>query len=279
VPRQGRLVQPPAWLVHAALRAGEAVEWPLALTDPTLSLAAQLLVRSTRPAFGTDADAFLLAGVPAVTLSDSPLLAIDVAYHRPEDTADRLDPARLAAWTTAAAAVVRRLDALAGRPISEDRYLVAFGRVWLHRDLLWMGFLLWALLVVQGFIGRRRGAVSDGLAEHRRAFPGFPFRLFLLVSVVADPIFALLLWPAALLAFAVPPRRALRLLWAVLGLLPSLGYATVLLWAWSQGFVGPWAPPLPGTALVAAALAAYCYLLWRTLASVSIARSHSSSVV
>ncbi len=264
VPRDGRLVQPPAWLAHAALRAGRAVGWPLAMTDPTLPLGAQLLVRSTRPAFATDADPFVRAGLPAVTLSDSPLLALDPAYHGPEDTAERLDAARLAAWTTAVAALVRRLDALGGRPVPEDRYLVAFGRVFPHRDLLWMGFLLWALLVVQDFLARRGAAApAGGAVSHRRVFSAFPFRLLLIVSVVADPIFAILLWPSALLAFAVPPGRAMRLLWAALGLLPSAAYVALLLWASGRGFVGPWAPPLPGTALAAAALAAFAYLLWR----------------
>lgn len=285
VPRDGRLAQPPAWLVHALLRAGEAAEWPLALTDPTLTVPAQLLVRSTLPAFGTDADPFLRAGVPAVTLSDSPLLAIDPAYHRPEDTADRLDPARLAHWTRTAAAAVRRLDALAGRPVPEDRYLAACGRVWLHRDLLWVGFVLWGMLVAQGFLRRRRrGApAGDGAAVQRRGFTAFPFRLLLLLSVVTTPVFAILLWPAAALTLAVPARRGLRLLSAALGLLPALVYTGALLWAWRLGFVGPWAPPLPGAPLIAAALLAFGYLVWRgpesrSDASVSIVRSHSSSV-
>jgi hypothetical protein len=280
VPRGGELLQPPAWLAHAVLRGAQAAEWPLAMTDPTLPLPAQLLVRSTRPAFGADSDAFLRAGVPAVTLSDSPLLALDPAYHRPEDGASRLDAARLAAWARATAAAVRRLDALAGRPVPEDRYLVAFGRVWLHRDLLRTGFLLWALLVVKGFTGRRRGApMGDGLAEHGRAFPGFPFRLLLLFTVVTAPVFAVLLWPAAALALAVPRRRGLRFLWAGLALLPAALYLGLLVWAWAEGFVGAWMPPLPGAPLVAAALLAFGYLLAANPRRTSIARSHSSSVV
>ena len=263
VPRDGRLAQPPAWLVHALLRAGEAVDWPLALTDSALPLAAQLLVRSTRPAFGTDADPFLAAGVPAVTLSDSPLLTLDPAYHTAADSAGRLDAARLARWTEATAAAVRRLDVLAGRPVPEDRYLVGLGRVWLHRDLLWIGFLLWALLVVRGLAGRRRRDVppEERLAARRRDLPAFVFRALLLAAVVTAPVFAVLLWPAAALAAWLPRRRALRLLWAALAVLPAAAYAAVLLWAWGKGLVGAWAPPLPGAVFVAAALAASVYLL------------------
>ena len=286
VPRDGRLAQPPAWLVHALLRAGEAVGWPLALTDPTLRLLSQLLVRSTRPAFGTDADPFLAAGVPAVTLSDSPLLALDPAYHTAADTAERLDAARLAHWTEATAAAVRRLDALAGRPVAEDRYLVGFGRVWLHRDLLWIGFLLWALLVVRGLAGRRRrdAPPEERLAAQRRGLPAFVFRALLLAAVVTAPVFAVLVWPAAALAAWLPRRRALRLLWVGLAILPAAAYAAVLLYAWGKGLVGPWAPPLPGFAFVAAALAAFLYLCARegaaaSSASSAIARSHSSSEV
>jgi Peptidase family M28 len=269
VPRDGRLAQPPAWLVHALLRAGDAVGWPLALTDPTLPLVSQLLVRSTRPAFGSDADPFLAAGVPATTLSDSPLLRLDPAYHTAADGAARLDTARLGRWTEATAAAVRRLDALAGRPVPEDRYLVGLGRVWLHRDLLWVGFLLWALLVVRGLAGRRRrgAAPEERLAAQRRGLPAFVFRALLLAAVVTAPLFAVLLWPAAALAAWLPRGRALRLIWAALALLPAAVYAAVLLWAWWKGLVGAWAPPLPGAAIVAAALAAGVYLMARATSS------------
>ncbi|HEX5761176.1 MAG TPA: M20/M25/M40 family metallo-hydrolase [Thermoanaerobaculia bacterium] len=287
VPRDGRLAQPPAWLVHALLRAGDAVGWPLALSDPTLPLLAQLVVRSTRPAFGSDADPFIAAGVPAATLSDSPLFELDPAYHTPRDTASRLDPERLARWTELTAAAVRRLDALAGRPLPEDRYLAAFGRVWLHRELLWIGFLLWALLVLRGFFGRRRelpGAEASGSAAvHRRPYPALFFRFLLILAVVTAPLFAVLLWPAAALALRLPRRPALRVTWGALALLPAAFYLSALFWAWSEGLVGPWVPPLPGFALVAAALAAFLYLCARagaaSPASSAIARSHSSSEV
>ena len=270
VPRDGRLAQPPAWLVHALLRAGEAVDWPLALTDPSLPLLSQLLVRSTRPAFGSDADPFIAAGVPAVTVSDSPLLALEPAYHTAADTGERLDAARLARWTEATSAAVRRLDALAGRPVPEDRYLVGLGRVWLHRDLLWIGFLLWALLVVRGLAGRRRrrdAPPEERLAAQRRGLPAFVFRALLLAAVVTAPVFAVLLWPAAALAAWLPRRRALRLLWAGLAVLPTAAYAATLLFAWGKDLVGPWAPPLPGFAFVAAALAAGVYLFARATSS------------
>src|SRR6185369_5027436 len=158
------------------------------------------------------------------TLSANSPLHLDPAYHRPTDTADRLDPARLGSWTTAAAAAVRRLDRLAGRPLPEDLYLVVFGRVWLRRDLYWVGFLLWGLLV---FRHRPRRAVWAGeTPEERRrrqraGLPGFVFRMLFLAVVFVVPVFSVLLYPAALLAH-VPPRKPLRRgLWIVLGLSPT----------------------------------------------------------
>src|SRR6185295_8513208 len=137
----------PGWLVHAVLKSGEAVGWPYAVADNRWSLLAQLVFRSADIQYGSDSESFLARGVPSVTLTDSSLLALDPAYHRPADVAARLDARRLDRWTQAVAAAVRRLDVLAGRPLPEDRYLAVFGRIWLRRDLIWAGFLLWALLV------------------------------------------------------------------------------------------------------------------------------------
>jgi len=167
------------------------------------------------------------------------------------------------------AATVRRLDALPGRPAPEDTYLVLFDRVWLRRDLYWAGFLIWVLLVFRGIPGRWRGA---GTGERRRRgrlyLPGFAFRWLFLVTLLVSPVFtAPLLFPAALLclvpvAIPVPEGwwRALAVLpW--LGFLPALFYLAFTATAWARGLAVGWALGLAPSALLAATLAAYAFLL------------------
>lgn len=251
----------PGWLVHALLRSGEAVGWPYEMSDARASFLAQLVLRSARVRLGADSDPLLALGVPALSLSDTSLLSFDPAYHRPTDTAARLDAGRLAQWSAAVAAAVRRLDHLAGRPIAEDDYLVLFGRVWLRRDLAWIGFLLWILLVFRGRPGRWRGTPEEErLRQGRRYLPGFAFRILFLLALFIAPVFAVLLFPAALLAL-VPPRGLwTRLLWAFLGLLPLLIYLAALggafalgLASWKAGFQGGWG----AAAVILGAFAAY----------------------
>lgn len=234
----GNRVLAPGWLVHSVLRSGEAVGWPFAAADPRFPLLGQLVVRSVGILHGSDSESFLVRGIPSVTLSDSSLLSLDPAYHRPTDTAGRLDAGRLDRWTQAVSAAVRRLDALAGRPIPEDQYLVLAGRVWLRRDLIWVGFLLWGLLVFRGLPGRWRGASTAEHGRQMRAYlPGLLFRALLLASVFVAPVFAVLLFPAAALAL-VPPRPAwARAVWIVLGVCPLLAFLAVLGAAIAKGAV------------------------------------------
>jgi hypothetical protein len=219
----------PGWLVHSVLKSGEAVGWRYTMADNRFPLIGQLVFRSTRILYGSDSESFLSQGVPSLTLTDSSLTVEDPAYHQPTDVGARLDARRLERWTQAVAAAVRRLDALAGRPRPEDRYLVAFGRVWLHRDLMWVGFLLWVLLVFRGRPGRWRGSST---AEHGRQMwvylPGFLFRLLLLLAIFLAPVFSVLLLPAAALAL-IPPRRLwARILWIVAGAAPLLCFLGAL---------------------------------------------------
>jgi uncharacterized protein len=216
-------VMPPGWLVHAVERSGDAVGWRYDLADHRFSLPAQLLLRSVDVRLGSDSDSFLRRGIPAVTLSDSSLLNLDPAYHRPADVAARLDVRRLDSWTQGAAAAVRRLDALAGRPLFEDQYLDFLGHVWLRRDLIWIGFLLWMLLVLRGRPGRWRGATAGERRRQMHTYlPGFLFRGLLVLAIFLAPVFAVLLWPVALLALAPPRRWGWKVLWIVLGCLPVL---------------------------------------------------------
>lgn len=225
----GRQAFAPGWLVHSVLRAGEAVGWPFEAADNRFPFLVQLIVRSVEVGYGSDSESFLKHGIPSVTLSDSSLLVLDPAYHRPTDTTGRLDGERLEQWTQTVAAVVRRLDSLAGRPLPEDQYLVFAGRVWLRRDLIWVGFLLWVLLVFRGRPGRWRGVSTTEHGRQMRTYlPGFLFRLLLLAAIFLAPVFAVLLFPAAALSLVRPRPVWTRVLWVLLGFLPFFAYLAVL---------------------------------------------------
>ena len=225
----GRRELAPGWLVHSVLRGGEAVGWPFETADNRFPFLVQLVVRSVEVGYGSDSESFLEHGIPSVTLSDSSLLVLDPAYHRPTDTAGRLDGERLDRWTQAVAAVVRRLDSLAGRPLPEDQYLVFAGRVWLRRALIWVGFLLGGLLVFRGLPGRWRGTSTAEHGRQMRSYlPGLLFRVLLLAAIFLAPVFAVLLFPAAALALVRPRPVWARVLWALLGFLPFLAYLSVL---------------------------------------------------
>jgi|GEM_PF-1869647 len=261
----GPVVLPPGWLVHAVLRSGDAVGWPLSMADPHVPLLMQLVQRSVRVRFGADSDAFQAAGIPAVTLSDSSFLSLDPTYHKATDVAAGLDAHRMEQWTTAVAATVRRLDRLAGAPLSEDQYLVLNGSVWLRQPLWTVGAILWGALVFRGIPGRWRGVSAEERARQRRHYmPGYVFRLLLLVALFASPLFAILLFPAAALALLPPRRGGLRLLWIVLGLLPLGAYVFALIGGVFAGVVslrgGFLASPL-ALFLVVATFVAYAVML------------------
>jgi hypothetical protein len=249
----------PGWLVHAVLRSGEAVGWPFAVTDRRFSLLSQLVVRSGKVRDGLGSEAFLERGVPSVTLSDRSLLTPDPVAP--------LDGRRLDRWAQAVAAAVRRLDALTGRPLPEDQYLVLGGRVWLRRDLLWVGFLAWALLVFRGLPGRWRGASAEEHGRQMRSYlPGFLFRAFLLAAVFLAPVFAVLLLPAAVLALFPPRPVWAQVLWIVAGLLPLLAYFAVLGVALGHRIVsleGGFQGGSPAAVLIPAALLAWGFLIAR----------------
>ncbi|MEA2599198.1 MAG: hypothetical protein QOF89_190 [Acidobacteriota bacterium] len=264
---RGGRVLPPGWLVYAVQRSGAAVGWPYAVADNRFPLFAQLLLRSVDVRFGADSDSFLRRRVPAVTLSDSSLFDLDPAYHRSADVASRLDVPRLERWTQATAAAVRRLDVLAGSPLFEDQYLAVLGRVWLRRDLIWIGFLLWALLVLRGRPGKWRGTSAE---ERRRQMgtylPGFLFRGLMVLAIFLAPIFSLFLWPAALLSLAPPRGAGARAVWIVLGCLPFLLFLAGLGVAVAHGLVRTRAGFQGETAaavLIPAALAAYSVSIGR----------------
>lgn len=219
----------PAWLVHFLLRSGEAVGWEYDMSDAQAPFLAQLVLRTARVRLGADANSFTAQGIPAISVSDSSLLRMDPAFHRPTDTPARLDAARMEAWTIAVTAAVRRMDRLAGRPVQDDEFLVLFDRVWIRRDLYWAGIGLWLLLA---FRGRPRGARFETSAERSRAWrrhlPGVLFRALFLAAVLLSPVLSVLLFPAGLLAAFPPKRTWARISGIVLGLLPLLIFAGAL---------------------------------------------------
>ena len=205
-----RRVLTPAWLVHAVIKGAAAADFPLAVLDPRWSWLSQLSVRCTVPARWSDSRAFLEAGIPAVTLSD---LALTTRWEHDEnqrDTLERINGERLRSWVKVLTAVSRQLDTLEGRPMHETEYLVVGGRVWTRRDMVWVGFVLWVLLVWRGLPGRWR---QSGSWERRRAgriyLPAFAFRMLFLVAVFWVPTFAaLLLYPIGVLALLGTVRSA-----------------------------------------------------------------------
>lgn len=243
---RGERITTPGWLVDAVLDGGTSVDWRFHVADPRWPLPLQLLLRGTRVRFGADSGSFLERGIPAVTLSDSSFFAMDPAYHKPIDQVDRLDAARLEAWTRTVTATVRRLDGLKGRPAPDGDYLVLARRVWSRWALAAIGLALAALLVIRYRVPR--------------SWP-FPV-LFAAACLIAPTLAVPLLVPAALLALVGPGRRWRRVLWTFLGLLPLLLYLLLLfaawavrLSAWKSGYQESWI----GAALVVAALALWTF--------------------
>ena len=255
----------PGWLVHSLLRSGEAVGMSYRMSDARFPVLAQLVLRTARLQLGADSDAFVAQGIPALTVSDSALVKMDPAFHKPIDTASRLDAARMGRWTEAVTAAVRRMDRLSGRPVSEDEYLVLFNRVWLRRDIYWVGLALWVLLLFRGRPGRWSfRSREESVREGWRYAPGFAFRWLFLLAFFLAPVLALLLFPAALIA-AFPPRKTwARLLLILAGLLPLLIYAASLSIAFlggmasrKAGFLGGW----PAAILIPGAAVAFVFLM------------------
>jgi len=160
---------------------------------------------------------------------------------------------------------VRRMDRMPGRPIAEDEYLVLFNRVWLRRDIYWVGLALWVFLLFRGRPGRWSfRSREESVREGWRYAPGFAFRWLFLLALFLAPVLALLLFPAALIA-AFPPRRTwARLLLILAGLLPLLIYAASLSIAFlggiasrKAGFLGGW----PAAVLIPGAAVAFVFLM------------------
>lgn len=258
--RGGRVITP-GWLVHATMQAAESVDFDLVAVDRYWSWWAQLAVRCALPTRVSDGRRFLESGVPAVTLSDLALTAERVGGPNGEDSLDTVDGERLQSWVRVVAATARRLDQVAEPPAHETEYLVLGGKVWHRRDLIWVGFAIWILLVWRGLPGRwRQSAAVERRRAGRSYLPGFAFRMLFLLAVFSIPTFAtLLLNPVAILALAgTAPTHQLRRLMCLAAALPTLGFAGWMAVGQLRGwFVVDSAALLPA-ALVGLTLVTYC---------------------
>jgi len=252
----------PAWLIHTALRAGASVGFAPAVGDRRLPLPAQWVLRSVVTPYASDDEAFTAAGVPALLLTDFSLWDPYSGYHAAGDVADALDPERLEHWATWLGAVVLRLDGIDGRPRWGDEALV-LRRVWTRRDLVWMGFALWALLVLRHFRASRLQSASPSDSRSRRAgFAGSVFRLLSLLAAWWVPVLAVLVtYPVALLDLLRSRRvRRARVLEA-LALLPLLAWAILIARASAEGLVAGWGLGVMATALLVATPLAFVWQL------------------
>jgi hypothetical protein len=239
-----RSVIAPAWLVRSALEGSREAGAPLGVGDPWLSWLYQPAVRTFRVRLYGDDLSFLQSGHPALFASDSSFSAFYPDYHKPSDTADKLDAAALERMGRSVLGVVRALERVPRGPAEEPQWFAAFGRV-----------LGWPWLVGLGAAsllpGLWRASRTGGLALVARLVQSVLACVFLWLHPV--PALWLLLVPHLLL----PWRRSW---WAVLlALAPAVSLLAIGGSAWWRGAVnGVWLAPWE---IVVAALAlAFAFL-------------------
>jgi hypothetical protein len=229
-PREkGRAVLTPAWLVRAALDGSRAAGAPLPVGDPYLSWLYQPAVRTFRVRLYGDDVSFLQSGHPALFASDSSFSAFYPDYHRPSDTADKLDAAALERMGRGVLGLVRELDRVPRGPAEEPHWFAAFGHVVGGTSLLALG----AASVLPGLW---RASRVSGLGLVARVAQA----MLAAVLLWRHPVPAL--WILLVPLLVLPWRRAW---WTVLlalapaGALVALGAA-----AWWRGAVsGLWLAP------------------------------------
>ncbi|MEE2777023.1 MAG: M28 family peptidase [Acidobacteriota bacterium] len=251
----------PAWLVHQVTTVGEEVDFPMAVGSSRAGVAMQILSRTNRVPYSSDRASLVVAGIPAVLLTDFDPLRRSPVHHGPGDVASRLDAQRLDRWTQLVVGSVLALDRLAGRPSWEDDYLYFWGRVWIRRDLMWVGFVLWVAMVFAARPGRWAGAeASERRTRGRRYLPGYLFRLsYLGVTFLSPTIAGPIVFPLALISIWRSRRGGRALVLQAIGALPTVVGLVVLVWARALGATSDLAPePLPAF-LVVAALGTFCW--------------------
>lgn len=199
----------PAWLPAAVRAAAADAGVRVGLGDPLVSPWYQATVRVLGVRTGSDADAYLSAGVPAALLTGSSLTNFYEAYHRSTDDLAMVDPARLDDAARAIAAAAHELAALppevAGRRQLGDAYVTLGPRTLDRRALTLLGLSAAAPLAL----------VAAGLrARGRRRAGGCAAALVLAlvaVSLGPSPFGLSILGPLALGAAGAALVRARRL--------------------------------------------------------------------
>jgi hypothetical protein len=253
----------PAWLVAAVLESARSAGEPLSVASSTASVIGQVLVRSLDLVRASDAEALLVGGVPAITLSDADLFRRDPANHRAEDEPGRLSGPRLATWTDRLGATVLHLDRLSGRPREDDQYLALFGRVWARRDLYWLGIGVWIVLVFEGLPGSWRGTrAAERRFAGRRYLPGFAARFAFLGSVLMLPVLTSVLLVPAAIVNVLPARLRLPRQWKlIVAVAPGLASLVGMLWLTILGDVEGVALGLPAIVLLVTTFGSLVWLI------------------
>jgi hypothetical protein len=229
-PREkGRVVMAPAWLVRAALEGSREAGAPLGVGDPRLSWLYQPAVRTFRVRLYGDDLSFLQSGHPALLSSDSSFSAFYPDYHKPSDTADKIDAAALERMGRSVLGVVRALERVPRSGAEEPQWFAAFGRVF---DWPWLLGLGGASLLP----GLWRGWRAGGLALVTRLVQS----MLAGVIVWLHPVPAL--WALVVPHFVLPWRRSW---WTVLlAMAPAVGLLAIGASAWWRGAVdGVWLAP------------------------------------
>jgi hypothetical protein len=229
----GQYVISPGWTVAAALRGARASAAPLAVGDPYLAWLFQPAVRTVRVVPYGDDQAFVQAGLPAALVSDSSFSAFYPWYHRPGDTADKLDAASLARVGRAVVGAVEELSVTPRGPAREPDWFAAAGRVAPRSWLLGVGV---ASLAVR-------------LLRARRLSPA---------ALLHAVLFGVLLWRhpvVALWVFLLPNLLSSGWRTLVVSLVPLASLVALSALAWARGFAGglwlaPWELLLAALALV-----------------------------
>ena len=178
---KGRAVIAPGWLVRAALEGSREAGAPLGVGDPWLSWLYQPAVRTFRVRLYGDDLSFLQAGHPALFAADSSFSAFYPDYHKPSDTADKLDAAALARMGRSVLGVVRALERVPRGPTEEPHWFAAFGRVVGWPWLLGLG----AASLLPGLW---RGWRTGGLALAVRLVQSMLAGVFLWLRAGAGPV-------------------------------------------------------------------------------------------
>ena len=203
--RPGRSTVAPGWLVSAALSGARRAGGSFGVGDPLISWIYQPAVRTFRIRLYGDDMGVLQAGRPAVFASDSSFTAFYPWYHRPTDTADKLDAAALTRMGTAVVGAVDGIAAATPGPASDPVWFVAFGYLLGPVPLGILGLVALA----PGLVRAARAPVGPQVLRIVQA-------LLLLLLAWRHPIPTLWVFVLPLLVTAYTRRR----LWLVASLLP-----------------------------------------------------------